>query len=503
MKILNAEQIRQADAFTIENEPIASDALMERAANQLYEWIRKRLQPQTPVVIFAGVGNNGGDGLVLARLLAQDNYHVITYLIKVAEKLTNDCQLNADRLIMLDESLLIEISDISELPAIKQDAIVVDALFGSGLNRPVTGLAEACIRSMNESENVVVAIDIPSGLYADQPINHKTDTVVKADYTLSFQFPKLCFFWPENDKFVGRWEILPIGLHPVFIHEVKANHHYLEAALLKPWWKSRARFAHKGNFGHVLLVAGSENKSGAAILAARACMRSGAGLLHVHLPIKACNPMQSAFPEAMISLDSHEFYFSELPDLAPFNAVAVGPGIGTAPETATALKLLIQNSKQSLVLDADALNILAENKTWLAFLPKHSILTPHPKEFERLAGKWQNGFERLSLQKELSVRFGLIIVLKGAYTCVSMPDGKCYFNPTGNPGMATAGSGDVLTGIIAGLVAQGYSPAKASLLGVYLHGMAGDLAAEQLGMESMLASDIISHLPKAIAKIRE
>ncbi|HOI31427.1 MAG: NAD(P)H-hydrate dehydratase [Bacteroidales bacterium] len=503
MKILNAEQIRQADAFTIENEPVASDVLMERAANRLFEWIRKRLQPHTPVVIFAGVGNNGGDGLVLARLLAQESYNVVAYLIRFNDKLSNDCQVNADRLRMLDEALLVEISDVSELPSLKQDAILVDALFGSGLNRPAKGLAEACINLMNEVENVVVAIDIPSGLYADQPVDLKSDAIVKADYTLSFQFPKLAFFLPENDLFVGRWEVLPIGLHPVFINEVKTQHHFLEVSILKPWWKARARFTHKGNYGHVLLIAGSADKTGAAILAAKACMRSGAGLLHVHLPSKACNPLQSAFPEAMISIDQNDSFFSMVPDLAPYNVVAAGPGIGTAIETSKALKLLIQNNRLPLVLDADALNILAENKTWLSFLPRNTILTPHPKEFERLAGKWQNSFERLELQRELSVRFGLILILKGAFTCVSLPDGKCFFNPTGNPGMATAGSGDVLTGIISGLLAQGYSPAKASLLGVYLHGLAGDLAAEQLGMESMLASDIISHLPKAIARIRE
>ncbi len=502
MKILSVDQIRQADAFTIENEPIASDALMERAAEKIFEWIRKRLQPQTEVVIFSGVGNNGGDGLVLARLLAKDNYKVTAYLIKFSDKLSSDCQLNATRLKALDESLLVEVSEISELPGISQEAIVVDALFGSGLNKPAKGLAAACMQTINEAENVVIAVDIPSGLYADQPINPKTDTIVRADYTLSFQFPKLAFFLPENDVYVGRWEVLPIGLHPLYINEVKAAYHLVELELLKPWWKHRPKFSHKGSFGHVLLLAGSATKTGAAVLAAKACMRTGPGLLHVHLPQKACLPMQAAFPEAMISVDAHQQHLSELPDLTPYDVVAAGPGLGTADETANALKLLIQQFKQPLVLDADALNIIAENKTWLAFLPKQTILTPHPKEFERLAGKWQNSFERLTLQKELSVRFGLIIVLKGSYTCVSMPDGKCYFNPTGNPGMATAGSGDVLTGMIAGLLAQGYSPAKAALLAVYLHGMAGDFAAEELGMESMLASDIINSIPKAINRIR-
>jgi NAD(P)H-hydrate epimerase len=503
MKILSVDQIRQADAYTIENEPIASDALMERAAGKLFEWIRKRLQPQTEVVVFSGIGNNGGDGLVLARLLAQDNYKVTAYLIKFSDKMSDDCRLNADRLREWDETLLIEVNEVAELPEIRQGAIVVDALFGSGLNKPASGLAEACITTINDADNVVIGVDIPSGLYADQAINPKSDAVVKADYTLSFQFPKLSFFWPENDVYVGRWEVLPIGLHPLFINEVNATNHLLELDLLKPWWKHRARFSHKGTYGHVLLVAGSAIKTGAAILAAKACLRSGAGLLHVHLPEKARLPIQVAVPEAMISPDPHEHWFSKLPDLSMFNVIAAGPGLGTEEETVQGFKLLIQNSKLPLVLDADALNILAENKTWLAFLPKNTILTPHPKEFERLAGKWQNSFERMKLQKELSVRFGLIIILKGAFTCVSMPDGKCYFNPTGNPGMATAGSGDALTGIITGLIAQGYSPAKASLLGVYLHGLAGDLAAEQLGMESMLASDIISNLPKAIARIRE
>lgn len=497
MKIVNVEQIRLADAFTIENEPIISVDLMERAANKVFEWMRKRLQPQSEVVIFAGTGNNGGDGLALARLLIENGFHVTSCLIRYTEKLSPDCETNYRRLQDISDTQLIDVYKEAELPVVEDKTIIVDALFGSGLNRKVTGLAKAALDLMNSGSNVVISIDIPSGLYADQAIDPKQDTVVEADYTLSFQFPKLSFLWPENDRYVGRWEVLPIGLHPRYIEGVQTPFSLLEKNTVSKTLHKRAKFSHKGTYGHALLIAGSTGKTGAAILVARACLVSGAGLLHVHLPQKAQIAMQVAFPEAMISMDADENHFSQLPDLAPYNVVAAGPGMGTHEQSATAFKLLIQQYARPLVLDADALNILAENKTWLAFLPKNSILTPHPGEFERLAGKWINSFERLELQRRLSMKFGVIIVLKGAHSCISFPDGQCVFNTTGNPGMATAGSGDVLTGMIAGLLAQQYSPAQAAMLAVYLHGLAGDLAAEKLGMESIIASDIIRHIPEA------
>ncbi len=501
MKILSVEQIRLADAFTIEHEPVLSIDLMERAATKIFEWMRKRLQPQSEVMIFAGTGNNGGDGLALARLLIENGFHVNTSLIRYTETLSPDCEINYNRLRDMTASQLADVHQEADLPVVTEGTIIVDALFGSGLNRPVSGLAKSTIDLINSGDNVVISIDMPSGLYADRAIDPKLDTVVEADYTLSFQFPKLSFLWPENDRFVGRWEILDIKLDLRFISEVRTPFSMLEKRTVNGFLHKRSKFSHKGTFGHALIIAGSAAKSGAAILAAKACLISGAGLLHVHLPESVQIPMQSAFPEAMISRDAHQDCFSKLPDLSPFNAIAAGPGMGTAEETVKAMKLLIQQATTPLVLDADALNILAENKTWLAFLPKNSILTPHPGEFERLVGSWTNSFERLDLQRQLSLKFGVIIVLKGAHTCISFPDGQCVFNTTGNPGMATAGSGDVLTGMITGLIAQQYSPSQAAMLGVYLHGLAGDLAAGKLGMESVIASEIIRSIPEAFKSL--
>ncbi|MBU1370871.1 MAG: NAD(P)H-hydrate dehydratase [Bacteroidetes bacterium] len=501
MKILTVEQIRQADTFTIEHEPILSVDLMERAANQVFEWIRKRLQPHSQVMIFAGTGNNGGDGLVLARLLIENGYSVTTCLVWFLDKLSPDCETNLQRLKELTDAKIVDVHQEADLPVLTEDAIVVDALFGSGLNKPLKGIAADTVKLINGGRNVVVAIDIPSGLYADKAVDAKRETVLEADYTISFEFPKMAFLWPENDRFVGRWEVLPIGLHTGFTQAVQTPFTLIDAAQIQPFLKKRAKFSHKGTYGHALLIAGSAGKTGAAILSARACLRTGAGLLHVHLPGKAQIPMQSALPEAMISMDSNADHFSELPELAPFNTIAIGPGLGMHDDSVQALKLLIQQSRHPLILDADALNILSENRTWLAFLPKNSILTPHPGEFERLAGSWSDSFERLELQRQLSLKFGIIIILKGAHSCVTLPDGQAVFNTTGNPGMATAGSGDVLTGMLTGLLAQQYSPMQAALLAVYLHGVAGDLAAEKLGMESVIASDIVYCIAKAFKSL--
>ena len=502
MKILSTEQIRLADQYTIAHEPIASIDLMERAATALFGWIRQRLNPDSKVMIFAGMGNNGGDGLALARLLFEQGHQVAVYLVRYTQQMSPDCAGNLARLQEYTQVETHEILGENDFPEIGNDSIVVDAIFGSGLNKAVSGFTASLIRWINDADPLVIAVDIPSGLFADQALKSQKGEVIQADYTLTFQWPKLAFLLPENDVFVGRWEVLPIGLHPDFIRQTETNHHLVEPEQVRSILRNRPKFSHKGTYGHALLIAGSENKSGAAILAAKACMRAGAGLLHVHLPGASVVSMQTAFPEAMISRDESEVCFSHLPELAAYQAVGVGPGLGMEASTASALKLLIQECKVPMVFDADALNLLAENKTWLAFLPPNTILTPHPKEFERMTSAYANGFERLELQRKLAMRHKIIVVVKGAHTTICLPDGKCYFNSTGNPGMATAGSGDVLTGMILGLLAQGYSPAKAALLGVYLHGLAGDLAAEKTGMESLISSDIIAHLGHAFNYLR-
>jgi len=497
MKILPIDKIRAADAYTIEHEPIPSIDLMERAATQLFKWITKHVDKTHPFILFAGPGNNGGDGLALGRMLGETGYEVKIYIVRYTDKTSEDFQVNYDRAVQLPNISVSDIRKVEDFPEIEEEYVVIDAIFGSGLTRPIKGFIAEIIEKINNSPAVKVAIDAPSGIFSDNSSVHNKGAIVRADYTLSFQFPKLAFMMPENDPFVGEWHVLDIGLHHEYINSVTTNNFFSVKEDVVPIIKKRRKFSHKGTFGHALLIAGSYGKMGAALLAAEACLRSGVGLLHVHIPKVGYQIMQTALPEAMISLDRYDNYFSEVPDLGLCNTVGIGPGLGTEHQSQMALKLLIQEFTAPMVFDADALNILSENPTWLAFLPAGSILTPHPKEFERLAGKWDSDFEKMEKQRDFAKRHNLYVVLKGAHTSISTPDGKCYFNSTGNPGMATAGSGDVLTGIITGLLSQGYTPGQAAVLGVYLHGLSGDIAAKKLGQEAMIAGDMVKLLGKA------
>ena len=491
MKILPVEKIREADAFTIENEPIDSVDLMERAASKVYDWIVKRCKTKEVVIkIFCGIGNNGGDGLALARMLYFTGIIPQVYVVRFSDKMSRDCEINFNRLKEETETTMYDIFSEDDFPLIKDNEIIIDAIFGSGLNRNIDGFAAELIKHLNNNNAIRIAIDIPSGLFAygGQP------QIFKADYTLSFQFPKLAFMFPENDAFVGRWEVLDIGLHKDYIDNVETLNFYTTEDMVMPILRKRTKFSHKGTYGHALLVAGSSGKTGAALLAAEACLRTGVGLLTAHLPKDALLPMQIYLPEAMTSIDKSQTHCTEIDDIIPYTAIGVGPGIGKNAETTTLLKKIIQEATQPLVLDADALNIISENKTWISFLPNNTILTPHPKEFERLFGKTNNSYERLELQRKMSVTHNIIIVLKGAHTAITFPNGTCFFNSTGNPGMATAGSGDVLTGMILSLLAQRYSPEEAALLGVYLHGKAGDIAAKEIGDNAMIARDIVKSL---------
>lgn len=465
MKILSIGQVRQADQYTIEHEPISSVDLMERAATQVFEWLKPRLNKDHKVKIFCGMGNNGGDGLVVARLLANEGFAPEVFMLR-------------------------DIRSEADFPSFADHEIIIDALFGSGLNRAVTGVAGDLIEYLNRQQAIRVSIDIASGLFADSP--SPAGAIFKPDYTLTFQQPKLAFLMPENDPYVGQLEVLDIKLHPKFLLEVETNNFLVDKELIKPIIHHRPKYSHKGTYGHALLIAGSEGKTGAAILGAKSCLRTGVGLLSVQLPQSAWTPLQTALPEAMIQVDDK---------LEAFNAIGIGPGLGKSDDAQLRLKRLIQDAKVSLVMDADALNILSENKTWLSFLPAKTILTPHPKEFERLFGKTSTSFERLELQRQMAVKYGIIIVLKGAHTATAMPNGAVFFNSTGNPGMATAGSGDVLTGMILSLLAQRYTPEEAAVLGVYLHGLAGDFAAETIGQEAMIASDITNNIGMAYAFI--
>jgi NAD(P)H-hydrate epimerase len=495
IKILNSRQVRELDAFTIKHEPIVSVDLMERACNAFVRWFTGQFEATHVVGIVCGTGNNGGDGLGIARLLSDWGYKVSVWIIK-GENESEDFKANLHRLPEWISKTVIEKKP--EKNTFDQCTIIIDAIFGSGLSRPVEGLYLEVIDLINGVSAEKVAVDIPSGLFADQ---HTNGVVLVADYTVTFQLPKLSFLLPENEKFIGHLEIVDIGLSKQFIREATVNHYMIgsrgAAQLLKP----RKRFSHKGDFGKALLIAGSKGKMGACVLAGRAAMRGGLGLLTVHVPRIGYGIIQTASPEAMVSLDKDEELFSSVPDLQGYNSIGIGPGIGTHAKTIKAFRQLLETSNIPLVIDADALNIISENKEMIQLIPKESILTPHPGEFRRLVGDWENDFDKLEKAKQLAATARCIIVLKGAYTAIITSEGDIFFNSTGNPGMATGGSGDVLTGILTALLAGPHSPNEAALLGVHLHGLAGDRAAASLGMEAMIASDIIDHLPEAFKKL--
>ena len=500
LQLFSSVQARKADAYTIQNEPFSSIDLMERAAAACVEWMNHYQDLSTKnILIFCGPGNNGGDGLAIARMLHTHNIPVIACIPDESVKFSEDFSVNLERA----KKCGVEIrkNDKYSPEWLAGNTVIVDALFGSGLSKPLEGIYSEIVKLINQSKCITIAIDIPSGLYADRPADPNRDAIVKSDYTLSFQFPKLAFLFSENEYVTGEWHILPIGLHPDFINSEPCRNYLVEYEDVKGILKPRSKFSHKGTFGHALLIGGRKGMMGAAVLMGRSCLHSGAGLVTVHLPNCGYTTMQCAAPEVIASVDEDENECTQLPNLDTFSALAVGPGLGTGKQAANMLKLLIQQANKPLLLDADALNILSENPTWLAFLPKGTVLTPHPGEFARLAGKTSNGFDRLESLMAFCVKYSLNVVLKGANTVTCSPLGNFYFNPTGNPGMATGGSGDVLTGLLAGLLAQGYNPTEACILAVYIHGLAGDLAFEQTGYEALTAGDIIENLGKAFMEL--
>lgn len=501
MKILSSIQLKELDKYTIEMEPITSIDLMERASHALTEAIVRRWDTSYRIIVFAGPGNNGGDALAVARMLSKKNYHVEVFLFNTKGTLSNECMTNLGRLKTCGSIYFTEISTHFDPPALTEKDLIIDGLFGTGLNKPLSGGFASVVKYLNASKATIVAIDIPSGLMGEDNTYNVRPHIIHADVTLSIQLPKLSFLFPENEDIIGEWELLDIGLKQSFIDASESPYSILDIEDIRPLIKSRKRFAHKGSFGHGLLIAGSYGMAGASILSAKACLRSGIGLLTVHVPIHNHDLLQITVPEAIVQTDIHERYFAEPVELRRYNALAIGPGLGQEEDTALAMMEQIQGCHLPIVLDADAINILSTHRNWLSRLPKQCILTPHLGELERLTGKCMDSYERITKVKELASYLQSYILIKGAWTAIVTPEGHCHFNPTGNPGMATAGSGDVLTGILLALLAQGYSPEESCKLGVYIHGLAGDIAAKSLSEISMTAGDIIEALPSAWKKI--
>lgn len=491
MKIFNIEQIRAMDAHTINHEPISSIDLMERASQAFVRCFCNQYVNTRPVAVFCGKGNNGGDGLAIARILSGSGYDVQVFIVEHTLNATEDFRHNLSRL----GSHLTprRIHSENDLPRLAQQTICIDAILGSGLSRPTEGLLAIVINYLNALPNRVVAVDIASGLYADRP-NDRGDSIVKPRHTITFQLPKLAFLLPQNAEFVGEWHTVDIGLSAGFIEQTSTPYYFTDRSEAEKRIKPRQKFSHKGTFGHALILAGSYGKMGAAVLSAKACLRSGVGLLTMHVPGCGYEITQISVPEAMATVDESQKFISKAPDLSSATAIGIGPGVGQDPATAKAIERLLERARVPLVIDADGLNILSTNRHLLYKLPPDTILTPHPKEFQRLAGDSNNEYDRLEKAKAFASKYKVIICLKGANTAVILPDGEIHFNSTGNPGMATGGTGDVLTGIITSLLAQQYTPADAAILGVYQHGLAGDRAAEARGQTALIASDVVEHL---------
>ncbi len=495
MKILSSDQIRKWDEYTIANEPVASIDLMERAAKACTDWMVNYNVHSAPIKILCGKGNNGGDGLAIARLLTENDFHVDVYILEFGNLGTDDFQTNLKKL----HGYPVEIHFLQHMdffPIIGKNDLVIDALFGTGINRIIEGLSAQLVKHINQSKATVISIDLPSGLFADK--TSTSNVVINATHTLTFQLIKLSFLFPEHESYIGKVSILDIGLLPDYLETITSPYRLLDDQLINEIYTPRKKFSHKGTFGHALIIAGEKGKMGAAVLCTKACLRAGVGLVSSMVPADQSFILQMAVPEAM-TIGQEEIDFI---DLSRYDTIAIGPGIGIEKEGARLLQEVLIHYNVPAVLDADALNILSANQELYKEIPPGSILTPHPKEFERLFGKCNSQIKKIQVARQQAKKLFVYILLKGHNSVLACPDGKVYFNTTGNPGMATGGSGDVLTGVITGLLAQGYSTKDAALLGLFVHGLAGDLAAENLSEEALIAGDIVNFLGKAFLHIR-
>lgn len=498
MKILLSAQIRDADAYTIKHEPVPSIDLMERAATAFVNCFVEKYPINKKIMVFAGPGNNGGDGLAIGRMLLEKGYSVGVYVVGSGLKTSPDFRINLERLQALQSPG--EINGQEDIPEINNRSVVVDALFGSGLTRPVEGIFAEVIRAVNRVQPLAAAVDIASGLFSDS--HTASGEIMRVNHTISFQVPKLAFLMRDNFPFVGRWEVVDIGLDTEFISAIESPFQTIDKELVSRLLPQRSKFSHKGDFGKAMIVAGSRGKMGAAVLCSRSCLKTGIGLLTVHIPECGYSVLQTSVPEAMTTVDPSVGCFSESPEVEDFDAIGLGPGLGTNEKTLVAFRQLLERTNRPIVIDADGINMLAMEEKLVGMVPGHSILTPHPKEFERLAGSFLHDFDRLEKQMEFAKNHRLFVVVKGAHTTVATPDGKVYFNTSGNPGMATAGSGDVLTGMTTALLGQTKDPFSAAVASVYLHGLAGDSAAFEFGEEALIASDIIDHIGRAFKILR-
>ncbi|EDM44109.1 hypothetical protein SCB49_10977 [unidentified eubacterium SCB49] len=500
MKVFSLDQLVEADKITAAKQAVSFNELMERSGTQIFNWFHQRLQgAPVPVHVFCGIGNNGGSGLVVSRLLIENGYNVNTYVVNYSDKRTKDFLVNYDRIKNVTKKWPLLMTSEDDFPTMSENDIVIDAMFGTGINRAPEGWVKKLIQYINVQPCFKLAVDVPSGMYADSAIDD-IEAVVKVNHTLTFQSPKLAFFLPETGNFTGYYDVLDIGIDREFLMTNPGIATIISKANAQRMYKQRDKFSHKGTFGHTLIVAGAYGSMGAAILSTKGAFRIGAGKVTTLVPECGYTIMQTAVPEAMVLTNESANSLTDITyDFEP-TAIAVGMGIGTQKDTVEALSSLFKKAKSSIVIDADAINCISENKALLKEIPEGAILTPHAGELERLVGSWENDYDKLEKVKAFSKKYKVVVVVKGANTITVFED-HLYINTSGNPGMATAGSGDVLSGAIAGLLSQGYDPLTAAIFGVYLHGSAGNIVSQAISYEGAMAGDIAGALGEAFIEL--
>lgn len=493
MKIYNVQQLAEADKITIDKQGITSGELMERASTLVFEEINKRLNHEpVPIKIFCGIGNNGGDGLVVGRLLLNEGYNVTIYVVNFTNKRSPDFLLNYNRIKEAGGPWPTLLKGEEDFPEISKKDFIIDAIFGIGLNRPAEDWVAGLIKYINNSGAFILAIDMPSGLFSEK-VPSKEDAVIKANFTLTFQSPKLVFFLPDTGEFVGDFQVLDIGLDREFLLHAPAVAQLIDKREAIGMYIPRKKFSHKGTYGHSMIIGGSYGKIGSISLTATAALRTGAGLVTIYAPQCGYEILQSVLPEAMVITGEGVNELTSLDfDFGP-SVICFGMGAGTSKKTLLLYEELLRKETKPMVIDADGINMLARKKDLLSLIPENSVLTPHPKELQRLIGSWKDDFDKIEKAKSFSKKYKLILVLKDAHTITVSAD-KLYINNTGNPGMATAGAGDVLAGVITGLISQKYEPLTAAVLGTYLHGKAGDIIANNLSYQGVIAGDIANSM---------
>ncbi len=479
LNLLTSQQIREADAYTVATRPLSFYEMIEQAGSAVVRAFTARYPDRSrKISVYAGTGNNGGDGLVIARLLHDMGYRdVSARVVWFNTRGTDDFQANYTKV----KELGIPHTDIRGIEGIpEEDAeLVIDALLGTGLSRPLEGDWEILVEYLNGLEATRVAVDIPTGFPSEGPVVRGA-TMLEADHVITFQRPKVNFLLPESAAVIRHFEVVDIGLDEEFIQSSDSIFSMLMEEDIRRRLQPRRRFSHKGTYGNALIIAGSAETMGAALLCCAGSLHGGAGLTTACIPRSGLVSLNTHLPEVIAAPRDARSLFEI--SWNKYQSVAVGPGLGPSTESKELLVATLMQCKSPIVLDADAINLIAGNYEIMGMVPEGAVFTPHVKEFDRLFGSHASWWERLETGVERATHLGCTIVLKNQYTIIFTPEGKCIFNPTGSPAMATGGSGDVLTGLIAAFLAQGYEPVDAALMAVYIHGKAGRLLDEEEGL---------------------